>query len=241
MRYGIFADVHSNSEAFHSVIDSLKKENIDIYVCIGDIVGYGAEPSYCIEITKEITGKVVAGNHDLAAAGVFTTSYFNSFAKEAIFWTRNILSAGEKDYIKALKPVYEDKDITAVHGSLDEPEKFHYILSTSQALATFGLMKTRLCFIGHSHLPLICTKTRKGVSFLPDQKVVIEKGTSYIINVGSVGQPRDGDPRASYAIFDTEKGCAEIKRVPYDIEKAAGKILNAGLPPLLAARLGEGR
>ena len=240
MRYGIFADVHSNSEAFQAVLDSLKKDNIDIYVSIGDIVGYGAEPSYCIELTKKITDKVVAGNHDLAAAGIFTTSYFNDYAKEAVVWTKNILSTEEKDYLKRFNLVYEDKNITAVHGSLNEPEKFHYILSISQALATFGLIRTRLCFIGHSHRPLICTKTDK-VSFLPHQKVTIEKGALYIINVGSVGQPRDGDPRASYAVFDTKKDCAEIKRVPYDIAKAAEKIVAAGLPPVLATRLGEGR
>lgn len=241
MRYGIFADVHSNSEAFQAVLDSLKRENIDTYICIGDIVGYGAEPSRCIELTRKLTDKIIAGNHDLAACGIFTTSYFNEYAKEAISWTKNILSAEDKDRLKALRLIYEDKNITAVHGSLNEPEKFHYIISTSQAQATFELMKTPLCFIGHSHQPLVCAKTRKGVSFLPEEKLTVEKSAPYIVNVGSVGQPRDGDPRASYAVFDTKTSVVEIKRVSYDVEKAAEKILAAGLPPILAARLGEGR
>ncbi|MBU4377220.1 MAG: metallophosphatase family protein [Candidatus Omnitrophica bacterium] len=241
MRYGIFSDVHSNGEAFQTVITSLKEENIDIYICIGDIVGYGAEPSDCIDLTRKITDKVVAGNHDWASAGILTTSYFNDFAKEAIEWTSKRLVVEEKEYLKALSLVYEDENITAVHGSLNEPEEFHYILDTSQALATFGLMKGELCFIGHSHLPLICAKGRKGVAFLPESEVKIEKGARYIINVGSVGQPRDGDPRASYAVFDTEKSYAEIKRAPYDVKKAAKKIIDAGLPPVLAARLNEGR
>jgi predicted phosphodiesterase len=241
MRYGIFSDVHSNTEAFLAVIDSLKKKDIDEYICIGDIVGYGAEPSECIGLTKKLTDKIVAGNHDWAAADIYTTSYFNAVAKQAILWTSKELEAEEKDYLKALRLVYEDDNITAVHGSLNEPDKFHYILDINHAAATLNLMKTRLCFIGHSHMPLICIRREKGVAFLPDEKIKTDKGALYIVNVGSVGQPRDGDPRASYAVFDTENSYVEIKRVPYDIDGAAKKILDAGLPPILAARLSEGR
>ncbi|MDD5681039.1 MAG: metallophosphoesterase family protein [Candidatus Omnitrophica bacterium] len=241
MRYGIFSDVHSNVEAFESVIDAFKKEKIDIYVSVGDIVGYGAEPSRAIEMTKRLTGNAVCGNHDRGSVGLLDISSFNPFAREAVLWTVKKLNAPEQVYLKALKTVYEDENITAVHGSLDEPEQFHYILDVNAASETFGLMKTRICFIGHSHSPAIFMKTGRKTKPLLTAGAKIEKGASYIVNVGSVGQPRDGDPRACYAIFDTAKNDIEIKRVPYDIGKAQDKILAAGLPPILAGRLSEGK
>jgi len=241
MRYAIFSDVHSNVEAFEAVISALKKEKADEYLCGGDIVGYGAEPSRSIEMTKKLTDKVVCGNHDWGSVGLFDISCFNPFAKEAVMWTAQQLSAPEKAYLKALKTVYEDSNVTMVHGSLNEPEQFHYILNIYEAFTTFNFMKTQVCLIGHSHSPAVFLKTVDEVALSFESSVKIEKGTSYIVDVGSVGQPRDGDPRACYAIFDTDEKCVEIKRASYDIKKAAKKIKEAGLPPILANRLSEGR
>ncbi len=241
MRYGIFSDVHSNVEAFESVISALKEEKIDEYISGGDIVGYGAEPERSIKMTKEITGNVVSGNHDWGSVGLFDISSLNPFAMEAALWTERQLMAAHKAYLKSLKPVYKDDNITVVHGSLDEPEKFHYVLTVYAAGKMFDLMKTRISFIGHSHSPVVFRKTEKGTDFLFKNKVDIEKDASYIVNVGSVGQPRDGDPRACYVVFDTDKNYVEIKRASYDIKKAQQKIRDAGLPPVLADRLSEGR
>lgn len=240
MRYGIFSDVHSNLEAFESVIAALKEERTDSCICAGDIVGYGADPSICIKLTKEFTPHVICGNHDWASIGMFDTSYFNPYAKKAVYWTSEKLSESEKDYLKGLKVSHEEDDFIAVHGSPEEPEGFHYILDLYSAVRNFSLMQKRICFIGHSHAPIIFLRSGEDISYTQASKIKLKKGTSYIVNVGSVGQPRDGDPRACYALYDADKGTIEIKRTPYNIKKAQNKILAAGLPPLLAERLDAG-
>ncbi len=241
MRYAVFSDVHSNLEAFESVIKAMKGDKVDAYICAGDIVGYGADPSRCIQLTKELTGNVICGNHDWASADKFDVSYFNNYAKKAVFWTAGVLSEDEKNYLKDLKIIYEERDFVVVHGSLDEPEKFHYILDLYSASQTFSMMRKKICFISHSHSPIIFTKSEKNISCTTGKKVELDRDTSYIINVGSVGQPRDGDPRACYVIYDEGNNTIEIKRISYDVEKAQNKILKAGLPPVLAERLSSGR
>ena len=240
MRYGIFSDVHSNLEAFESVVDALEGEEVDVHICAGDIVGYGADPSGCIKLTKELTDNVICGNHDWASIGLFDTSYFNTFAKEAVHWTAENLNEEEKSYLKNLKLVYEEKNFIVAHGSLDEPEKFHYILNLYSAHRNFQIMQKRICFIGHSHSPAIFSKYKDDVAYTKLSKIKLDKNTSYIVNVGSVGQPRDGDPRACYVIYDEDNNAVEIKRVPYNIKEAQNKILNAGLPQVLAERLSRG-
>ena len=240
MRYGIFSDTHSNLEAFQAVIKSMEGEKIDTYICGGDIVGYGADPSRCIELTRELTQTVVCGNHDWAVTGLFDTSYFNPYAMEAISWTAKNLNQSEKDYLRNLRTIYEDETLTLVHGSLYEPEMFHYVQDVYSAIQTFGLMKRRVCFIGHSHSPVIFSKVGDDIAHTRQSRVALEEGVLYIVNVGSVGQPRDGDPRACYAIFDLDDNTIELKRVPYNIKKAQAKILKAGLPRVLAERLSTG-
>jgi predicted phosphodiesterase len=241
MRYGIFSDVHSNLEAFKSAIKAMEGEKVDSYICVGDIVGYGADPSRCIELTKQLTNNIVCGNHDWASAGLFDISYFNPHAKEAIYWTKEVLDKAEKDYLKNLSVIYEEKNFIVVHGSLDEPEKFNYIPDLYSAFQNFNMMQKKICFIGHSHSPVIFLKSGDDVTYTRLPKIKLDKNTSYIVNVGSVGQPRDGDPRACYIIYDEDDNTVEIKRASYDIEKAQNKILNAGLPPVLAERLDRGQ
>lgn len=241
MRYGIFSDVHANLEAFQSVLRAMEGENVDAYICGGDIVGYGADPSQCIKLTKGLTPNVICGNHDWASVGLFDISYFNRYAKEAVCWTAEVLDEAEKSYLKNLKVIYEKKKFIVVHGSLDKPEEFHYILDLYSALQNFYIMQKRICFIGHSHSPVVFSKSGDDVTYTKLSKVKIDENTSYIVNVGSVGQPRDGDPRACYVVYDEDNNTVEIKRTPYDIKKAQSKILNAGLPPILAERLSIGR
>jgi diadenosine tetraphosphatase ApaH/serine/threonine PP2A family protein phosphatase len=241
MRYAIFSDVHANLEAFESVIGALEGEKVDSYICGGDIVGYGADPSSCIKLTEELTHNAICGNHDWASVDEFDISYFNPHAKAAVHWTAENINGAEKEYLKALKVLHEEEDLIVVHGSLDEPERFHYILDLYAARQNFDILQKKICFVGHSHSPVIFLKSGDEVTYTRETKVELDRETSYIVNVGSVGQPRDGDPRACYAIYDTDCGTIEIKRVSYDVKKTQNKILDAGLPPVLAERLGMGR
>jgi len=223
MRYGIFSDIHSNLEALEAVLEALKKEKVDRYLCAGDIVGYAADPGECLKIIKGLNCPTVCGNHDWAVADMFDCSAFNDAARAAVEWTKVNLSGPEKDYLKGLPLVYEEEKITMVHGSLVRPEAFEYVFGGEAAAKTIELCKTDICFIGHTHQPF-----------------EYHKGIKCLVNVGSVGQPRDGDPKAAYCVFDSESGQVRIKRVEYDVRSAMKKILAAGLPEYLAMRLAEG-
>lgn len=242
MRYGLISDIHGNLEAFQAVLNALSKDRIDEYLCIGDIVGYGADPGPCIRLTKSLEPKaLIAGNHEWGVLGLLDLEYFNELARKAVIWTKGVLSRDEFDYLKFFRLVYEDEAFALAHGTLDSPEKFQYIFDGSDAYQSMKLMKKALCFVGHSHVAGIFYSDDGGIASMPGNKIIIERDRKYIINVGSVGQPRDRDPRASYAVYDGEEGSVEIKRVGYDIETAQGKILKAGLPRELAWRLSEGR
>ncbi|MEW6009229.1 MAG: metallophosphoesterase family protein [Candidatus Omnitrophota bacterium] len=241
MRYGIFSDVHSNLEALHAVLSVYKKENIDKYLCIGDIVGYASNPLECIKIVRETADFCVAGNHDWAAVNKFSLDFFNPIAKAAVVVNSKQLSKEEEDYLSSLGLTYEDEYLTLVHGTLQEAGFFHYLVSEDEAIKTARLMKTNLCFVGHTHRPEIFEIEKDVVSILRLECLKINKNHRYIINVGSVGQPRDGNWRAAYCIFDSEKREVYIKRIEYDIKTTQKKILKAGLPEFLATRLSFGR
>lgn len=240
MRYGILSDIHGNLEALQAVLDLYHKEGIKDYLCVGDIVGYGADPRECLRIVRGLNMVTVAGNHDWAVSGRFDPVYFNPVAKEAVLWTRDQLSSDEKDFLNGLPLVHKEDDLILVHGTLGEPEHFHYMRYLSQAAETFDLMDKTLCFIGHSHAPQIII--HRGEENRPSKtlRITIEPGCKYIINAGSVGQPRDGDPEAAYCVYDTELRTVEVKRTTYDIRTAQDKILAAGLPTFLAERLAIG-
>jgi diadenosine tetraphosphatase ApaH/serine/threonine PP2A family protein phosphatase len=215
---------------------------IDKYLCLGDVVGYGADPDACIESVMALDAEMlIAGNHDWGALGRIDLDYFNEYAKEAILWTRDILSRRGLDYLGSFRLVSEGIDFSLVHGSLEEPGEFRYITNPDNAGATISLMKKRLCFVGHTHVAGTFCHNNKIIKYSAQPVIEIERGRKYIVNVGSIGQPRDGDRRASFAVFDTANKSVEIKRVPYDIDTAAKKILKAGLPAMLAERLYEGR
>jgi len=241
MKYAILSDIHGNLEAYQAVLDDLKKEKDIKYFCVGDIVGYGADPNACIEITRRLNPTIVCGNHDWAAAGSISVTHFNLYAKKAALWTASVLDDRDKDYLKSLKLTYMDNDITLVHGALTHPECFEYIFDLHTAYRTMELTKTKVVFIGHTHFPAIYTLKGENIEYIAGSGTTISEEKKYLVNVGSIGQPRDGDWRASFCIWDRDEETIEIRRLEYDVEKAQKKILDAGLPKPLAYRLGEGR
>ncbi|MDD5044774.1 MAG: metallophosphoesterase family protein [Candidatus Omnitrophica bacterium] len=242
MRYGIFSDVHANIEALDAVTETYKTEGIDKYLCIGDIIGYAASPRECLARVFALAEGTVAGNHDFACAGLFNIDNLNPVAREAILWTAAQLGPGEKTRLKSLELTYQNEDLTLVHGSLSEPEQFYYLFEEGLARDSFAVQKTAVCFIGHTHIPAtFVTDEHKNISYTRNNLIEIKPGNKYIINVGSVGQPRDGNPKACFCIYDTDKQSVSIKRAAYDIKKTQGKIIDAGLPGYLAERLSLGR
>ena len=242
MRYGIFSDVHSNLEAFEAVVEEYKKESIDKYFCIGDVVGYGADPRECIETINRLAAVTVAGNHDWASVKLVPLDYFNPLAAEALLWTSRQLDSGSAYFLGSLELVYQALVFTLVHGTLNEPQQFNYMLDSETADATFRLQDTNVCFVGHTHIAGIFKRDKNGnVSYLRKPGVSMEEGSCYIVNAGSVGQPRDGNNKAVFCIYDNAVKSIEIKRVPYDITKTRKKIIDAGLPQYLGDRLLSGR
>ncbi|MDP2654011.1 MAG: metallophosphoesterase family protein [Candidatus Omnitrophota bacterium] len=241
MRYGIFSDIHGNLEALEAVIRCLKSQNIDQWLCVGDVVGYGADPAGCIRRVRDLDAFCVAGNHDWAVLGNIQLEYFNPLAREAVLWTRGHLSDEDLDFLQRLPGRYHNQDLIMVHSTLPEPEDFDYLSNVPKATAMFRHFREPVCFIGHTHVPDIVKSEDGTVSFERERTLALKAGARYIVNVGSVGQPRDGDPRAAYGIYDAALRTLSIQRVSYDVELAQEKILKSGLPPWLASRLAHGQ
>ncbi|MCK4437397.1 metallophosphoesterase family protein [bacterium] len=239
MRFALFADIHGNLEAFQAVLGALREERIDSYICLGDIVGYGANPGECIELVKDLDCVTIAGNHDWAAVDRTSMDYFNPYAREAVLWTRNQLRQENQDFLKGLELIHRFDCFTIVHATLKAPEKWKYIFSISDALQSFQLLSNPILFVGHSHVPVVFEENG-GYRYYFSQEVDLEEGRKYIINIGSVGQPRDRDPRATFCLYDTESHQVKIRRVEYNVEEAMRKIVEANLPPVLAWRLKDG-
>lgn len=242
MRYAILGDIHGNLEALEVVLKILEKEKPDHYICVGDIVGYGADPGECIKRIQDLKNcTVVAGNHDFATAGILNTNFFNDYAREAISWTIQHLSADETEFLHRLKLVNRINNITTVHSTLYMPEVFGYIQTSYDLQMSFLKMETPICFIGHSHVPVTFSLSRETVSLLTEPVVQIDLSVKLLVNIGSVGQSRDGNPQACYGIYDEDKGILQIKRASYAIEKTIAKIKRAGLPEILGERLKYGQ
>ena len=241
MRYGIYSDIHGNLEAFQAVLATLKEEKVDQYICVGDIVGYGANPKECIQLVLEHNSIIVAGNHDYAVAEKLNIDFFNRYAKAAVLWTREQLSDNEKNFLANLDLVQYIEDVlTVVHGTLNFPEMFDYIQTSYDAHLSLELLETPVCFFGHSHVPVSFFQGQT-VSFSMDEEIIIDKDRKTLVNVGSVGQPRDENPLPCCAVYDEEIGKVWLYRVEYDIDTAIDKIIKAGLPEILGERLRYGR
>ena len=240
MKYGIISDIHGNQEALEAALQHLASRRVDELVCVGDMVGYGADPNACVNTIREITETIVAGNHDHAAVGLTSIDSFNEYAKEAVLWTGVVLSEENKQLIRTLPFSLTLGDALVVHASPYEPEQWHYLFTEAELHMTFRHFSQQVCFIGHSHHPFLF---REGGSFVTpqhDHLYPLPDGSRYIVNVGSVGQPRDHNPQLCCHIYDNEEQMIERIRLPYDIGRAQGKIRNAGLPEFLARRLAYG-
>jgi len=244
LRTLIVSDVHSNFEALDAVLaDAAASGPIDRIFCLGDIVGYNAQPREVLALLRQHEAICVAGNHDLAAAVALPVDEFNPVAAEAVIWSGQQLSDDERAYLAALLPVRIVGDATLVHGSLRDPI-WEYLVDHEAAEAQFARQTTAISFVGHSHLPFwsVDKPDRRAPAPAPaGATLVLEARDRVIVNPGSVGQPRDGDPRASYAIWDDGEGAVTWHRVAYDVQAAQRKIREAGLPDVLAERLGLGR
>lgn len=240
MRIAILGDVHANLDALNAVIDATRKANVDEYYCVGDLVGYGAQPSECIKAIRDLNCATVAGNHDHAAIGRTAIEFFNPDAKLAVEWTRSRLSDEDRKYLESLPLVIEREEFTIVHATRHTPEFFEYIQTIFDAQLSFDMLNTPVCFMGHSHVPVNFLDTMP-ISYNMETKVKLTKGRRVLCNVGSVGQPRDGCPKAAWALFDLSKKQIELHRVEYDVAAAARKIIEAGLPRANAERLFLGR
>lgn len=243
MRYAIIGDIHANLAAFTAVLDDIKRlGEVEKVWCLGDIVGYGPDPHECIALLRQANNVCVAGNHDWAAIGKIDTSEFNPDAAAACHWTAKQLSHEDVEFLGNLPLVIQEGDFTLVHGSPREPI-WEYIMSTDIAIENFAYFKSQFCLVGHSHVPLVFRYSEAGVSsfsqFLTNVELALDK-SRLIINPGGVGQPRDGDPRASYAIYDSETRSLRLHRVPYDISATQAKMITHGLPRHLVARLSYG-
>ncbi len=241
MLYAFIADIHGNRVALDAVMKHLDAVRPDRIFNLGDTVGYGAQPLECIGILRERAIPSVIGNHDQAAIGHLETTHFNFEAQASVEWTANMLTPEAKAYLQNLPLTLEDGVFCASHGSLTQPAAFEYILSLQDAAACFDAIEPRIAFIAHSHVPLTFMTDDRDIWVTMARRHELSQEVRAIVNVGSVGQPRDGNPRASYALYDSDAERVEIVRVRYDVDAAAEMIVGTGLPMTNAYRLFLGR
>jgi diadenosine tetraphosphatase ApaH/serine/threonine PP2A family protein phosphatase len=244
MRTAIISDIHANEEALGAVFADIASQKADEIVCLGDIVGYGANPKECCALIQEKCGMILLGNHDAAALGKLSTEHFNVHAKIAIEWTADHLDAKSKGLLSRLPLLKVSGDFTHVHATPYEPNMWYYITSLEEAAFNFQFFSTRFCFVGHTHIPIIIVvEANKELYVQQEDRIDFNSlpGARFLINVGSVGQPRDHNPQSCYGILDTEEQCFFYRRVPYDIQKAQAKMKKIKMPEFLMARLAQGR
>jgi diadenosine tetraphosphatase ApaH/serine/threonine PP2A family protein phosphatase len=237
MLYAIFSDIHGNLEALETCLAHADTKQPDASVCLGDFVGYGAAPNECIATMRARIEVAVAGNHDLAACGRIKLGYFNPDAAHAARWTMETLTPEHMAYLKALPYSVEWRGLRLVHSSPAQPEEWNYVLSPNDAAFEMEACVEDVCLIGHSHYPGTFELAGSQVRYTRDAIVNAVRGRRYLVNVPSVGQPRDGDPRAGYLLFDSDSLRFEHVRLEYDIAAAMKRIRDAGLPAFLAERL----
>ena len=241
MKQIILSDIHANVEALTSVLLSAEKEG-EITYCLGDIIGYGPNPSECLEAMRHYSPLTVMGNHETAVLHPGMTAVFNPEARKAVFWTTEHIFGEDWEQIRAFPLTKTQGNIILLHSNLIEPERWHYLNSDEDLEANLRYLGDgQVCFFGHTHVPgVYCLKDDRFSSLPVDQEVKLEPGIRYLINVGSVGQPRDRDPRAAYCVFDPDAKTVAIRRVSYDFRATQRKIIDADLPAVLASRLSSG-
>jgi predicted phosphodiesterase len=246
MKFAIIADIHGNIDALDVVLADIKEQRCTHYACVGDVVGYGARPKECLKIVRDMGMPCVKGNHDEYCSQEEDLDGFNPHAEEAVKWTRTQLSEEERKWLRELKYYRLVTNFSMVHATLDGPERWGYVFTKLEAAASFPYQNTAVCFFGHTHVPLAFIRENnpagqpviKGGTY---SKFKVDPNKKYFVNVGSVGQPRDRNPKAAYVVYDVDNATIELRRLDYDIAAAQKKILDAGLPPRLAERLAYGQ
>jgi predicted phosphodiesterase len=244
MRYAVLSDIHANLEAFHAVLARIVEVGADQVLCLGDVVGYNADPNACIDIVRNEGITCVMGNHDAAACGIEEPDNFNPSARAAVLWTREVLTVENREFLRDLPRHLQINNIVFCHGSINETDQ--YLFEDSDVLENFSVMETlsnstQVCFFGHTHMKAAYSLRGGTLSRVLPDKILLVDGTRYLINPGGLGQPRDGDPQAPFLIYDTAEGTVVFHRMEYDITACQRKILRAGLPTQLAERLTMGR
>jgi predicted phosphodiesterase len=240
MKYAIIADIHANLEAFQVILADIEAQKCTHVACLGDVVGYNANPKECLDVVRAMNIPCVKGNHDEYCSSDEVLEGFNPHAAEAVMWTRKQLNDDDKKWLRELKYVRLVSNFTIVHATLDGPQRWGYVFDKLAAAASFTYQNTPVCFFGHTHVPVAFIRDAqiRGGTY---SKFKIEPGRKYFLNVGAVGQPRDSNPKASYVIYDMDDSSIELRRLDYDIATAQKKIIDAGLPPRLAERLAVGK
>ncbi len=242
MKFALISDIHANYEALTKVLADIETQKVDTIHCLGDIIGYGAEPGLCLEAVSKYCDVKLMGNHEYAALGLIYTEHYNAAAKESSEWTKTQLSDNDLSLIADFEMSHSFDNFLLVHAYPFEPEKWRYIIAPNAAIEGFMHFTEKICFFGHSHLPQIfieqedaLPRCQVGHDFLPDRE------NRYLINIGSVGQPRDNDNRACYLIFDTDEYEVFYRRVEYDISATQDKMAEHKMPEMLISRLAIGR
>ncbi len=229
MKYAIISDIHSNLEALQKAFTIIDARKVDEVICLGDIVGYGANPNECVDIVRGRCSAVVLGNHDEAVLNTSRAQGFNPIARKAVEWTAEHLTDESRKFLSSLPMVEKKENILLVHSSPSAPESWDYIIDADDAVSAIRHFDEKICFIGHTHVPGIFSHRGRSNSISIDEQ--------HLVNVGSVGQPRDGNPMLAFGIFDSTRWEYELIRSEYDIQSASEKIVKAGLPRQLGYRL----
>jgi diadenosine tetraphosphatase ApaH/serine/threonine PP2A family protein phosphatase len=241
VRIAVFSDIHSNLHALEAVLADIDRESVDELWCLGDLVGYGPRPNECVDLTRSRASLSLCGNHDLAVLGTLDIAEFSGDAAEAARWTRGVLGDAEREWLASLEPTAERSGADLFHGSPRDPV-WDYVLSEEVAQASLARTTAPLVLVGHSHVALAIawdgTVLEGGLAPAGTDEALGER--RWLLNPGSVGQPRDGDPRAAWLLVDKEAGRASFRRVEYAVETTQSEMREAGLPPTLAARLAHG-
>ena len=239
MLRAVLSDVHANLEALEAVLADVERSGAAEILCLGDLVGYGASPNECVARLRPLVTAAVVGNHDVAAGGHMTLGGFNSNAATAARWTESVLTPENQAYLESLPFALRYAGALLVHASPAEPQAWHYVLSEAEARVEFAAFFEDLCLIGHSHYPGTFRQDRRGgeVAYSRETEIPLTSGFRFLVNVPSVGQPRDGDPRAGYLLWDDARGWVRHVRLEYDLATARERILAAGLPRFLGDRL----
>ncbi|NOY88726.1 MAG: metallophosphoesterase family protein [FCB group bacterium] len=242
MKLALISDIHGNLEALTAVLEDIENQKVDKIYCLGDVIGYGSDPCACLKLVEQNCDIKLMGNHEYVALGLISTENYNEAAKISSDWTKNQLTENDFSIISNFEMKHSWQDFLWVHASPFEPEQWHYIIAPDMAFQAFSYFDEKICFFGHSHLPQIYMeqednfpRMQGGHDFLPAQE------NRYLINVGSVGQPRDNDPRACYLIFDTEEDEVIYRRIAYDINLTQKKMSEQHIPEMLIDRLEVGR